>query len=250
VLDLYVSFFFWRLMSFEYGPDLQRTGVDFIQWHQKYFAEAVNLPGIGARDYPIVGFAAYSRVDVNARVLLADICKNLIALYNGQLRPLAEYVTGNSPVPPLDSSHLFVKQYFVSPATLKKLKRLAQTEVREDDFSSGVSAFGIRAMLGRAMQLCHAELRPLLVSFRRAWEEIQIDRVRAKNDGLTMRSASVLVILCRLLNPPRDPPTDKAEFDAIIRGSRCSEWTSVLALRELGAFTNLDRDAVGAQRPS
>jgi hypothetical protein len=35
VLDVYVSYFVWRLMKFEFGASNSKTP-DFIQWHQKY----------------------------------------------------------------------------------------------------------------------------------------------------------------------------------------------------------------------
>jgi hypothetical protein len=92
------------------------------------------------------------------------------------------------------------------------------------------------------MRLCHPSIRYLLVSFRNSWRTLQIDRVRRKNQeqGLTMRSAGILVSLCGLLSPPFELPREKMQLDVVLRGLRCSPWTSVLALRQLGAFTDED----------
>lgn len=250
VLDVYVSFFFWRLMTFDYGADLRRHGLDFVQWHQKFFWDAMHLPGIGARDHTVVGFAAYSTVDINSRALVQDVCERLMGLYTGQLLPLVKHVTGNAPAPPAAPSDadVFVRRFFVSLETLRRLKRLAATSVHEDDFDSSLSVFGIHAMLARVYRLCSEDLRPMLASFRRAWALLEIDRVRSKTPGLTMRSASVLVALCRLLDPPTDLPRDKAGANAVLYGPRCSAWTAVLALRELGGFTSNDRDALRPRR--
>jgi hypothetical protein len=241
-LDLYVSFFFWRLMNYEYARDLARMGVDFVQWHQKYFWEAVHLPGIGARDHIVVGLAAYSTVKQPARPLLEDICERLMSLYQNQMRPLIALVTGNMPVPvpggvALTPAQDFVRRFFVSPASLRRLRALGTQYIKEDDFDSALTAVGVHAMLARVMRLCNVEMLPLLSSFRRAWATLEIDRVRLGNgDGLTMRSASVLVTLCRLLDPPMDLPQDKLAANAIMRGARCSVWNAVLAQHELGAF--------------
>jgi len=60
VLDVYVSYFIWWLCWYDYAPQLLRTGVTFPQWHQKYFWFATDLPGLGARDFAVVGLASYN----------------------------------------------------------------------------------------------------------------------------------------------------------------------------------------------
>ena len=246
VLDLYVSFFFWHLMQYDYAKGLRAQAIDFVQWHQKYFWEAVHLHGIGARDHIVVGLAAYSTVQMPSKPLIEDICERLMNLYTGPLRPLVALVIGSMPGPgaPLTPAQDFVKRFFVSPASMKRLKGLAVRYVKEDDFDSALSTFGIHAMLARVMRLCNVEMLPLLTSLRRAWTTLEIDRVRMNIDGLTMSSASVLLALCRLLSPPMDLPQDKAGANAVMRGPRCSVWNAVLAQRELGAFTNKPRDAL------
>jgi hypothetical protein len=115
-------------------------------------------------------------------------------------------------------------------------------QIRPQDFESALETFGIRALLERVIRISHNEMQPMLKSFRRSWSLLEIDRVRIKSPGLTMRSASVLVALCHALYPPNEYPQDKLSMDALTHGPRCSVWASVLALRELGAFTD-DRGA-------
>jgi len=243
---LYVSYFFWRLMQYDHARALHAMGMDFVQWHQKYFWEAMHLPGIGARDYVVFGLAVYSGTRVASKILLEAICRRLIDLYNDQLKPLVRFVTEGfgGPGVVLSPAEDFVKRFFVSPASLKRLKRLAMQYVREDDFDSALSTYGVHAMLWRVMRLCNVELKPLLRSLSRAWTTLETDRVRIKNEGLTMRSASVILTLCRLLSPPVDLPQDKVAANAVMRGPRCSVWNAVLAQRELGAFTNKDHDSL------
>lgn len=115
-------------------------------------------------------------------------------------------------------------------------------QIRENDFESALETYGVDALLFRVMRLCHQSIRYFLVSFRNSWRAHEIDRVRRKNQerGLTLRSAAILVGLCRLLDPPIVLPADKSVLDITLRGLKCCPWTSVLALRELGAFTDDD----------
>lgn len=239
VLDVYVSYFIWWLCWYDYAPLLLASGLDFAQWHQKYFWFASDLPGLGARDYAIVGLASYTTVQAPSRDLVAHVCERLMALYHGPLRPLVYLVTNSFPIL-MTPECVFAKHYFIPVVALRTLKRACATQVREDDFESALEVVGIRAMLGRVMRVCHPELLPMLKSFKRSWLQLETDRVRRKTPGLTMYSAGVIVRLCELLSPPVELPRDKGELAAVLRGRRCSPWTSVLALREMGAFTNGD----------
>ena len=238
VLDLYVSYFFWNLCKYNYARELLTSGMNFVQWHQKYFWFATELPGLRARDLPIVGLACYTTVDAGARDLLHDVCKRLMDLYYNDLQPLVKFVT-NRFASPITEAEYFAKHYFIPLEAMRTLKRVCDVGVREDNFESALEVVGMRAMLARVMRICHAELLPMLKSFRRSWLQLEIDRVRSKNDGLTMYSAAVIVRLCELLEPPTELPKDRGVLAAVLRGRRCSPWTSVLALREMGAFTKV-----------
>lgn len=238
VLDVYVSYFIWNLCRYDYAPQLAVTGMDFLQWHQKYFWFAAELPGLGARDYACVGLACYNNVKVPSRDLLSHVCGRLMDLYCGALRPLVQFVTNTFPLPPHTPAVSFAKRYFIPLVALQTLRRACHGGVREDNFESGLETVGMRAMLARVMRLCHPELLPMLKSFRRSWLQLETDRVRSKTPGLTMYSAGIVVRLCELLSPPVELPKDKEVLSAVLRGRRCSPWTSVLALREMGAFTS------------
>jgi hypothetical protein len=121
-LDIYVSFFIWRMCLYEYGSVLPQNALDFIQWHQKYFWGAVYLPGFD-RSSPIVGVTVFSSVRRNARDLVEEICRELVALYHGPLRVLIQHVTGHIPVPMdgLSNEQWFVRCYFPSRAALQQL---------------------------------------------------------------------------------------------------------------------------------
>jgi hypothetical protein len=119
-LDFYVSFFLWRLMEFEYGRQLQGN-MDFVQWHQKYYWEALNCKGLFRRNRgaDILGRLIYGSTQQSSKDLIEQICKNLLILYNGKLRNLIRLVTGNVNVPAP------VKDFFVPVGTLRTLRMKA-----------------------------------------------------------------------------------------------------------------------------
>jgi hypothetical protein len=133
VLDIYVSFFIWRLCEFDYGPELARSGIDFVQWHQKYFWEAVHCRGMD-KYLAVVGLAAYGSVEVNSRALVQDICAKLMQLYMGPIKPLIMLITG-SIQPEIDTStelgkdQMFVKNFFLPLSGMRTLMRVAGEKV-------------------------------------------------------------------------------------------------------------------------
>ena len=128
VLDIYVSYFIWRLMEFDYKERLSRVGLDFVHWHQKYFWEAINCPAFLGRGLVTVGLDACPSTETDARSIFENICRELMTLYSHKLSPLIRFVTGNLPSP-MDEVHLYVSNYFVSSDALKNLKRLAGVNV-------------------------------------------------------------------------------------------------------------------------
>lgn len=85
-LDLYVSFFLWRLVQFEYGQRVSAV-LDFAQWHQKFFWDAIDCKALfkhqGGQD--ILGRLVYGTTHQPGRALVESICKNLIRLARGTL---------------------------------------------------------------------------------------------------------------------------------------------------------------------
>lgn len=114
------------------------------------------------------------------------------------------------------------------------------TQVISGDFQSALLAFGAAALLFRAIQLCEdcpAEFWNQLLSFRQNWQLIEIERIRAnsmRGEG-HMRTAHTQYLMCSMLQPPDDLPSDKAA-DAIESAELCSPWTAVLPLDSVGAF--------------
>ena len=121
VLDLYVSFFLWRLIEFQHGGALQNFGLDFVQWHQKYYWEAMNCVHIFPRNQQrgILGQRMYGTTAIPARALVEQICKRLVHHYLNRLRPLVLFLTRAPNIPP------DVEDFFVHPRVLRDLRNLS-----------------------------------------------------------------------------------------------------------------------------
>ena len=153
-LDLYVSFFLWRLVQFEFGARVSAV-LDFVQWHQKYYWDAIDCKAMFKRNHShdIIGRFVYGTTNQPGRALVESICKNLIRfpfprsripayfeisieravrrlfvcvgssrgaffcrLYSGKLRHMIGLVAGLAGVPPQ------VKSYFVPLETIRALR--------------------------------------------------------------------------------------------------------------------------------
>ncbi len=121
VLDLYVSYFFWRLMVYSYG---NRGYIDFVQFHQKYFCDARNCPGLlDARNRAVTtGRLMYNTSNRSAKRLIEEICANLTGYFTVELSPLFDLCTGGRDPPPE------VKEYFLPPQVVRRLRTMS-TEV-------------------------------------------------------------------------------------------------------------------------
>ena len=110
VLDVYVSFFIWRLMRFEYGriPSVRR--IDFVQFHQKYFADAKNCPGLlsDADRSVITGRLVYSSSNQDGKMLVTDICNALVDCYDVKLQDMIRHCASLDDVVPRP-----VREYFL-----------------------------------------------------------------------------------------------------------------------------------------
>lgn len=129
-LDFYVSFFVYHLMQVEYGPRLR---VDFVQWHQKYFWDAIRLPAFRGLGYTTVGFATCPSAVMPARPLLEGICAGLMNLYHHDLAPLVAIVTDTPPAPGVawaDAYDSFARHYYPTLRTVRALvAKSSSTEV-------------------------------------------------------------------------------------------------------------------------
>lgn len=128
VLDLYVSFFLFRLVQFRYGSLLRGTGVDFVQWHQKYYWDILRCKEMFPRGVRTVvwGQLAYGTTAQPSRALIEQICKRLVAAVRGSLRGLIAHVTGQAQLVPHGISGYFV------PVQALRMLRAWSTQVRPD----------------------------------------------------------------------------------------------------------------------
>jgi hypothetical protein len=126
-LDFYVSYFLWRLCYFEFMHTRGLRDLDFIQWHQKYYWDAVNCPALFPRGTDLIGSMVYANTSINARVLLKDIADGLMVLYSRQLQPLIQFIVlegvARAALP------LGVSSYFLPLAALRELKRRERRQV-------------------------------------------------------------------------------------------------------------------------
>ena len=125
VLDFYVSYFIYRLMFFEFNVDLQREGLDFVQWHQKYYSDAINCKELFkdnagvARDGVLACMVCPTTVQPS-KELLEQICDGLMQLYKETLKPLIDFTRGRRTQLNLP---LGVKNYFLPLPAMLELRR-------------------------------------------------------------------------------------------------------------------------------
>jgi hypothetical protein len=122
-----VSYFVFRLMQFEHGLLVRRAGLDFVQWHQKYYWDALNCKGLFPVELAtsLLGARVYSSVAQPSRDLLEDICGGLMNLYTTDLQPLIMFVTDQRAGLPLE-----VTAYFLPLPAMRELKARSGRQVR------------------------------------------------------------------------------------------------------------------------
>jgi hypothetical protein len=124
VLDVYVSYFIWRLMKYEFGASNARSP-DFVQWHQKYFWDAMRMPVFdGRRSQAGLGVEMLPTSQVAAQELFGLVCTELMELYEVKLRPLVRFVSRQVFGVPMTLDEDFTSNYFVPPGALRALIRM------------------------------------------------------------------------------------------------------------------------------
>jgi hypothetical protein len=127
VLDVYVSYFVWRLMKYEFGDSNSRSP-DFVQWHQKYFWDAMRMPVFnGRRSQSGLGAEILPNSQVAAQELFALVCTELMDLYEVKLRPLVMFVAKQAFPAARSPDQDFTLRYFVPPNALRALIRMRNT---------------------------------------------------------------------------------------------------------------------------
>lgn len=119
VLDLYVSYFMWRLALYCRGT---RHQINFVQFHQKYFWDARNCRGLlkdGDRAV-VTGTLVYDTSKQHPKALVEKICANLIDLFSKDLFPMMELCTGQT-----TRIEPEILEYFVSHGVVRRLQAMS-----------------------------------------------------------------------------------------------------------------------------
>jgi hypothetical protein len=114
VLDLYVSYVMWEFVCFEFG----NCGIDFVQWHPKFYCDARNCPEfLDPEDRGVItGRLMHRGTGIDCRLLLEDICESLVVYYERKFRYIGYLLNRQMEfVPPV------VKSYFVSAGVARLL---------------------------------------------------------------------------------------------------------------------------------
>lgn len=236
-IELYASYFSWRLLQFEHYGHIPGV-VDFVQWHQKYFW-AIPSSKIARTTMPVSDMCCNS-YDPNPRTFLQELQEALMDMYSAH-RPLHAWITGNSALID-DAQRKQLQAYFVTPSIITKLKRLS---ARSNDFDAGLGCFGIDALTFRIHHLCREytqDARDLLKSFRSAWRQREIQSVQLHAPGADKWIANAAYLMCQLRYPPDRIPDTGEQLRAVLGGPKCSPWKSVFGLRRIKAFRTRDLD--------
>ena len=120
VLDLYISYFLWRMIRYELVK--RRSLLSFVQWHQKYFWDAINIPSMHVRGISTIGLMVIGDTRVATADLVSNICDTLCSLYSTTFSSLIDFAV-DLPIRKTDSDARFVQQYFISPKSVQALGR-------------------------------------------------------------------------------------------------------------------------------
>jgi hypothetical protein len=121
-LDLYVSFFLFRLLQFEHFAAIRTYDLDFVQWHQRYYWDAINCPGLFGRNERRVLIAQrmYGTTAQPGGTLVTQICERLMSHYRTRLGPLVRMLALQANVLPA------IEDFFVAPPVLRELRALTR----------------------------------------------------------------------------------------------------------------------------
>ena len=133
VLDVYVSYFLFRLMQFESGRFIHREGLDFVQWHQKYYWDAINCTELFPANVrpALLGANAYTTTLQPSPALVVDICEGLMHMYTVELLNLRRFVTRDRVGLPIE-----LVSYFLPLISMRELRRRSGTRVRKKNTHS------------------------------------------------------------------------------------------------------------------
>ena len=134
-----------------------------------------------------------------------------------------------------------VDQYFLPVANVNQVCAILG-RAPQNDLDSCLRLVGIDALWYRVVDLSRdfdEAILKRLKAFRSAWRKYEVQNVARHQGDKSTRRAAVECRLCRLLDPPTQREVDQstpAQLAETLAGDECGRWTSVLALRGLGAF--------------
>ena len=175
VLDIYVSYFLWRMIRYEMAKTCR---LSFVQWHQKYFWDAVNIPGVRVSGIKTIGLMVCRDTRVGTAELVGGICDALCGIYSTSLNELVSFVSRNPIVAANSDDARFISQYFVSPKRLVALeRRWVQVCARAFSSAGVLASYFIvtreSGMTSRGRSRCSASTRcwggPSSCAPRRCW---------------------------------------------------------------------------------
>jgi hypothetical protein len=194
-LDLYVSFFLFRLLQFEHFAAIRTYDLDFVQWHQRYYWDAINCPGLfGPNERRVlIAQRMYGTTAQPGGTLVTQICERLMSHYRTRLLPLVRMLALQANVLPA------IEDFFVAPPVLRELRALTRRvgvcvcwfgacflgllcfgQLTETDFQTALGEFGINALLFRIVRLCMdypREFRDQVLDFRVNWQRREVAQV-------------------------------------------------------------------------
>jgi len=236
-IELYASYFWWRLAHYEFADVFDALGIDFVQWHQKYIWYAMECPGLFRHGGPRGPFAfqLFGTTDMPSRRLVETLSDKLIHLYNTEIIHIVNVIRG---LPRAVSVE--IRQYFPKPTMIQHLKLMSANRCTFRNFDTYLIVFGVTALLSRSIQLCKDypdSLRSQLKDWKISWQRMEIENVRRKrNNKISLFTAHAEYAFCTLLSPPTSFPDKYADVTRVMSGPICCPWACILGLHAIGAF--------------
>jgi hypothetical protein len=171
-----------------------------------------------------------------SRVLLVMVCRRMVRAMTHYVEPIARWLHD-----PTDIHVPSIPRFFARRNNLNVLENISNTAPLSD-FDASLTALGVDAMMTRVFMLCRdfpEEVYVAIKDFIKKWRSLEVDNITRNKLVQFVLPPSDMYVLAKLLNPPTLAQARGAshkEFARMCQGPRCSAWTSVIALSEMGAF--------------
>jgi hypothetical protein len=227
VIDLYVSYFLWRLFYLAHWEYLNEHQIDFVVFHTMFFTQAANCKGLYSESS---GYVIGQRVCRNTKVAAPKLIESILAgllRQQTKLKPMFEFIKGVK-------VNRNIQQYFISRNHLTEfvIGWMKQSVV---DFESAVRTFGISALLFRCMQLCDGypqQILDLMLDFHDTLKSKEIVTMKKRMNLPTIEDAMRVYASAATDGISEKELRNKKKSVA----SKSSPWASVVFLNKNGAF--------------